>query len=133
MASFRVNLQHDTQRLSHRIKFCMQRSLVTWSSQTHRWFTLDIHIVPLKLMELWVCLSIYISIFRNISIIPIYLNSYTFKTIPLATGLNFSLLKCFMGFQSPCEILVVGKTCLKNTLDHQEIGSVTLGKTVSKK
>lgn len=33
MASFRVNLQHDTQRLSHRIKFCMQRSLIAWSSQ----------------------------------------------------------------------------------------------------
>lgn len=72
MASFRVNLQHDTQRLSHRIKFCMQRSLIVWSSQTHRWFTLEIYIVPLKLMELRVCLrsSICLSIFRSISGIP---------------------------------------------------------------
>lgn len=37
MASFRANLQHDTQKLSHRIQFSMQRSLVAWSSQTHRW------------------------------------------------------------------------------------------------
>ena len=44
MASFRVNLQHDTQRLSHRAEFCMQRSLIAWSSQTHRWFTLEIYI-----------------------------------------------------------------------------------------
>lgn len=35
MASFRVNLQHETQRLSHRIKFYMQRSLMALSSQTH--------------------------------------------------------------------------------------------------
>lgn len=85
MASFRVNLQHDTQRLSHRIKFCMQRSLMALSSQTHRWFTLEIYIVPLKLIELCVCLrlSICISIFRNISSIPIYLDSYIFKILPL--------------------------------------------------
>lgn len=119
MANFRVNLHHDTQRLSHRIKFCMQRSLIAWSSQTHRWFTLDIYIVPLKLMELWVCLSIYISIFRNISIIPISLNSYVFKTIPLATGLIFSLPKCFLCFWSHWEILVVGKTCIKVFIKSQ--------------